>query len=1180
MKKILNGFLAVFFLLTVTFVAKAEDTEIYKDLPLPANANIMFILDLSGSMLWDLYSENKAADPSIERLAVMKLALDNVLSDPDLKDINIGLMSFSGINSAADSVAHGPTFPVEDANFHSEGALIQNPKFDPNIDDSAMYLSIKNNWSSLNTKYNWLATKKDSWIYKKINGIAGAKKTTKQKASPTEISAKEYMRLAASTWQASNGGTPIVDALYEAALYFKGKKVDYGRYLATDHRAAHPSSYTGEMTLTPGALSPVCSFKTCGGSSGLACDSPSDCTDYPAGSYIDECWKSTAAECELDPNYSNCKFIPNQDCSDTCPSNQYDEFGKCKKPVNVCVDDNYFECEVSYNAYTECKKEVCTMKPGASVLTGNPVYISPIKDECQSNTLILMTDGRPTLNKSANRVTNLIPSKYSNNCKNNGDSSATPIDVNYAGRCGPELVSYLHNEDQSPLTGKQTIETSTIGFALNANAEAAKYLATIAKKGGGQFYDAKDGDALVESFKSAIASVGKKARAFATPTFVVDPSNMLEHQNEVYLPLFTTKRGPLWSGNLKKFTLKDGEIVDKLKIAATSATGVLRADAQDEWAKTVPDHAVEGGGAASLLDPAKRNLLTDASVSITAGSGNVLNQLSKPSVTKVMLGDGSMSDAFQDKLLSFIRGYESDGKTARHHMGDIVHSKPVVVSYASEKRVFVGTNEGYLHSFDADTGEEKFAFMPETLLKNIIVQYNNNSKDKHLSGVDGEITVWVQDTNHNAKVDTGEKVYLFFGLRRGGRAYYALDVSDPTKDPKLLWRIDPSQSDFSELGQTWSKPVLARLRYGKNKDLRPVLIFGGGYNTRIDEEDISLRPAASTSNKGTSVYIVNAETGALIWRADNLNITEDMKYSVPSTISALDMDRNGSVDRLYFGDMGGNVWRVDLNAGDFIPKGDLHDVSKATLHKLAELGGSGKDLRKFFYEPDVAFFKNYGSLYLTIAMGSGYRSHPLNENITDRFYVLRDKYVLNTPDSNFKTIEKDSGVNLVKAPVDKKLNLLDAAYYGWYLDLTATQHEKILSPAVTFMNRVAFSSFGKTSSTTGATAGSCDVKTNFQSRAYVLDLLRGHAVIDFDSSSPGNEVSIKTSNEEIISTPQIFFNKIRSSKGKACSKNDCGQTFSIRAGKNKSSFVNKATSGGKVNISNELPKVFWRAQGS
>ena len=91
MKTLLNSFLASCFLTLMSFTVFAEDTDIYKDLAPPANSNIMFILDLSGSMRWDLSSDTMPADVSTERLTVMKLALDKVLSDPEMKNINIGL---------------------------------------------------------------------------------------------------------------------------------------------------------------------------------------------------------------------------------------------------------------------------------------------------------------------------------------------------------------------------------------------------------------------------------------------------------------------------------------------------------------------------------------------------------------------------------------------------------------------------------------------------------------------------------------------------------------------------------------------------------------------------------------------------------------------------------------------------------------------------------------------------------------------------------------------------------------------------------------------------------------------------------------------------------------------------------------------------------------------------------
>ena len=384
---------------------------------------------------------------------------------------------------------------------------------------------------------------------------------------------------------------------------------------------------------------------------------------------------------------------------------------------------------------------------------------------------------------------------------------------------------------------------------------------------------------------------------------------------------------------------------------------------------------------------------------------------------------------------------------------------------------------------------------------------------------------------------------------------------------------------FSQLGQTWSTPVLTQLRYGGNiadSKLKPVLIFGGGYNTRIDEADKSLRPIAATSNSGTTVFIVDAVgngdgTTNKLWQAHH----SDMKYAIPGNIRALDMDRNGSVDRLYFGDMGGNIWRVDLNAGNFSTTPSMHDLSKAKVTKLAKLGNNaGSDLRKFFYEPDVAFFRYGGKFLLTVAIGSGYRAHPLNENIVDRFYVLRDQYVLRIPDANFKTITETGSTSPIKAPINKTKNLLDGDYYGWYRDLNAINHEKVLATATTFMNRVSFTSFGKTVPKAIAKE-SCETVTNFQSRADVLGLLRGDAVIDFGN---GKTPSTPVSTDEIAATPQIIFGKVKPSTGTKCSKDDCHQSITMRIGKLDKPFVDDTTAGGNVDITTLIPKVFWREE--
>ena len=1169
--KIITRFLIIVIMSSSIFTVQAEDTEIYDNLATTSNANVMFILDLSGSMSWNIKGATVPAEDPSSRLNIMKDALIQVLDDPELKNINMGLMGFSGI-SPYQGYAHGPTYPVVDVGDSSDYSLALNSTFNPNEEDSAMSLLIQNNKKTLSAKFAWFKSKKDNWWLKLLALLFGKTITLpppEKVATADKTSTKEYLQLAATTWQAL-GGTPIVDSLYEATLYFKGQNVDYGRYTATNLRAAHPSTYEGELSEQTLAPQSVCSRKSCYGTN---CDSVTkQCTDYPAGIYTNYCYSGTLAQCQIShPTWTGCYTTNGQVCSQTCPEKKYNEVGSCISPQVTCSPTSYTACQVPYSAGTSCSHEVCKLVE-ETVLVGVPKYISPINSECQANRYILLSDGAPTVNNSASSVNSIIPPTYSNSCHNKGDKTIGNIE--YYGRCGAELVSYLHEEDQSDLEGKQTIETTTIGFALNSNPKASEYLQLLAKKGGGEFYSADDLDSLVTSFKDALLGVTNTARLFTTPSFSIDPSRLLEHDDEVYLPVFSTNNRPRWSGNLKKFKLVNHTITDKNNITATNSSGLLHPNAQDEWANSIPNDAVKEGGAASLLDPSKRNLLTDT-------SGTVLQTLNASSASKTLLGDAAMDNDTQTALLSFIQGYEKDGVTARQHMGDIIHSKPIVVTYGNEKRIFVGTNEGFLHSFDAK-GIEKFAFMPKILLKNIDIQYRNNSLEVHPAGVDGEITTWMTDSNHNGQWDSGEKVILFFGLRRGGNAYYALDVSDPNSDPRLLWKIDSSMTGFSQLGQSWSTPVLTQLRYSadaKDSALKPVLIFGGGYNTRIDEADKSARSVASTSNAGTTVFIVDAlgngyGTTNLLWKADHI----DMKYAIPSSIRAVDMDRNGSVDRLYFGDMGGNIWRVDLNAGNFASPAALHDLSKAKVTKLASLGANtGNDLRKFFYEPDIAFFRHYGQFLLTIAIGSGYRAHPLNENIVDRFYVLRDQYVLDIPDTNFKTITETGSQKPLIAPVDEKKNLLDNDYYGWYRDLNAVKHEKVLSRATTFMNRVSFTSFGKTAPKILA-KGSCDVVTNFQSRVYVLGLLRGKAVIDFDSANAGNEASIKISDDEIVSTPQIIFGKVQSSSGGSCTKEDCHQSISLRAGKLDTPFIDNLTTGGNVDITTLLPKVFWREE--
>ena len=100
-------------------------------------------------------------------------------------------------------------------------------------------------------------------------------------------------------------------------------------------------------------------------------------------------------------------------------------------------------------------------------------------------------------------------------------------------------------------------------------------------------------------------------------------------------------------------------------------------------------------------------------------------------------------------------------------------------------------------------------------------------------------------------------------MRRGGRFIYALDVTQPAS-PKYLWSISHQTPGFEELGQTWSRPrltLLQNLKAGDPAIPTPVLVFGAGYDNAQDAEP----PLADSQGRG--IFVINAETGALVWSA-------------------------------------------------------------------------------------------------------------------------------------------------------------------------------------------------------------------------------------------------------------------------------------------------------------------------
>jgi Tfp pilus tip-associated adhesin PilY1 len=388
------------------------------------------------------------------------------------------------------------------------------------------------------------------------------------------------------------------------------------------------------------------------------------------------------------------------------------------------------------------------------------------------------------------------------------------------------------------------------------------------------------------------------------------------------------------------------------------------------------------------------------------------------------------SSDVRDELVRWIRGLDrqdengfkvasqnTDVRASIH--GDVLHSRPVVVNFGSPSSgdniyLFYGGNDGVFRAIKggqaATDGKEQWAFIPQEFFKKFLRLYNNSPQVLYSSTAAGLVPAPTKrDYFWDGPVDsyvernasgTVTKAHLYMTMRRGGRLIYALDVTTPTA-PKFLWKKgcttdypDNSGCDpgFAELGQTWSKPTVIKLNTGSTPPTKLALIFGAGYDTGEDAES----PMPTTDAVGRGVYVLDAADGTPLWAAGNNTATlpagvsvavSGMNFAIPADVTPMDRGARGYTDRVYVGDVGSNLWRLDI--GD-------SNTSNWTVWKIATLGdrSSTATSRKIFYSPDVVL--GASGTFDAIVIGTGDREHPLASNaaqdVVNRFYMVKDTH--------------------------------------------------------------------------------------------------------------------------------------------------------------------------------------------
>jgi type IV pilus assembly protein PilY1 len=705
-------------------------------------------------------------------------------------------------------------------------------------------------------------------------------------------------------------------------------------------------------------------------------------------------------------------------------------------------------------------------------------YISPIQDlQCQTNNhIVLLSDGEANNNHSVSKIQNLL----GRNCTGNGGE-----------RCGVDLVSDLSSQNTSPIDAR--IITHTIGFA--ANSTANNFLNRLALQGGGGFYEASNSEDLVNVFETILRQVKDVNTTFVSPGVAVNQLNRLTHRDELYFALFRPAEGALWPGNLKKYKIAGDVILDKNgSPAVDGATGFFKENSHSYWSPLADGNDVREGGAISRLDLV-RNLYTfDDTPGPIAVSGNAFNE-SNSSITLEDMGLETRPnpEILRNEILKWARGVDvldadGDGSTTDINlmMGDPIHSQPVIVNYSeTDSAILVATNHGFLHSFDSESGEENFAIMPKELLPNLEEFYRNGSTFNHIYGLDGDMVY--------REVD--EKKWLYVGQRRGGNNYYVFDITQKDS-PKLVFKIDGGEGAYANMGQSWSRPILTKVDVGGS--VRNVMIIGGGY-----DEDQDTKSIRSADMMGNSVYMIDADTGSLIWSASDENATlnlPEMKYSIPAHISVIDRDNDGVADHMYVADMGGQLFRLDIYNGN-----PVNELVKG--QRLADFGGDSEtENRRFFYGPDVSEVTLGDAIYYAVAIGSGFRAGPLNTTIEDNFYMIKDEGVFQRDTLGQYTFPSgsmtaanlyDATNHLLTSPDNTERDLATADFAnkdGWYIRLT-NGGEKVLSSPLILDYKVFFTTYLPASSSESL----CAPPTG-NSRAYLVNLFNGNSLTDLNQN--------------------------------------------------------------------------------
>ncbi|MDH4611120.1 PilC/PilY family type IV pilus protein [Pseudomonas sp. BN102] len=772
------------------------------------------------------------------------------------------------------------------------------------------------------------------------------------------------------------------------------------------------------------------------------------------------------------------------------------------------------------NFGTAASKAIYAISENALSSKNATAYNTPIASGCAKNFIIYISNGAAQDNNSditigtaalaaAGGRTTAIPISPSGSQDNVADEWARFMRAS-------DLNIKTYTLDVNKLTTGQGPGWTALMKSM-ANSSGGKYFDVTST--GSEIADALNAVfSEIQPVNSAFASVSLPVSVNTQGTYLNQVFIGMFRPDENMLPR--------WDGNLKQYKLGISDGVLRLqdaagKTAVNSSTNFITPCARSFWTPTTLDSywafSGDAQGTCTEIANSESSNTPDGNVVEKGGQGYLLRgdtsrtvytcnptfascteltefTFSNTDVSASLLGvsatdDPSDVDTIDERteLINWARGLDLDdenGGAVTTEMrpsvhGDVVHSRPVAIDYgttgAPEVVVFYGGNDGVFRAIngnrsnsigDVAAGDELWSFVPpefygklNRLRENtttIRFQGSEGGEPKDY-GIDGPITAF------RGSISGTQKTFIYAGMRRGGRALYAFDVTDPAS-PELKWKAGcPNQGDdtgcsvgMSGVGQTWSSAMVLKAS-GYDSGNSPLLIMGGGYDNCEDTDDGTSNHSCTSSSKGNKIYVLDAQTGAVQATLNTLRGVIGDVTVVP--------DSSGLAAYAYAADLGGNIYRIAM--GNAAP-------GSWSITRIAALGcdngGSCDSNRKFMFAPEVV--SSGGSYFLQI--GSGDREKPLSSyaataGVANYFFNIKDRPTdadwLSTGTCTGSVICLDSLLEISDSsnPTQADLN---SKPKGWRLALSPA--EQVVTSAVTVFGRIVFNTHEPTPPDPGA----------------------------------------------------------------------------------------------------------------